>query len=90
MNKQMIGLRNKSPKIDTALFQRRECWVSNCNIRFDDVELTIGCGFKPSYCHFVCLGKTLPWTEDFYQYIICDICGLVPDWLFSVGMLQAL
>ena len=54
----------------------------------------VDCGFKPmamgNGCHSVYLGKVLPWAEDFHQYIICDICGLVPDHLSSVGLHQAI
>ena len=26
----------------------------------------------------------------FHQYIITGVCGMVPDWLFSVGFLRAI
>ena len=46
-------------------------------------------------CHFVSLGKTLnshclQWAEEFHQCIFTDICGLLPELLFSVGLLRAL
>ena len=46
-------------------------------------------------CHFVSLGKTLnshclQWAKEFHQCILTDICGLLPELLFSVGLLRAL
>ena len=46
-------------------------------------------------CHFASLGKTLnlkylQWAEEFHQCIFTDICGLLPELLFSVDLPRAL
>ena len=50
------------------------------------VYRSIDHGLKRSNCHCVSLGKTLSFTEGF---ITCDICGLVPLWLFRMNSFLA-